>query len=237
MGAAFLWMIDVRWGVACVGFGSVFVLLSILSAWNAKAWRATEAIWLAFAGLELGLLWPRPSALVALLPALVALWMLRARRLVLPRLEGVPSPDGRERAPTEVPAWSPCTVCGSRESEVVAPLFCASIGVMSFRWPGTFRSLCLGHARTAAVLPTLFTACFGWWGIPWGILWTAQVLELNLTVGGALLDSDVLREMREREALEGGIEPPTPMTDAAYGLVFGLVSFVVLAAGRQWLPP
>ncbi len=107
---------------------------------------------------------------------------------------------------------------------------------MSFRWAGTFRSLCLPHARGAAVLPTLLTACFGWWGIPWGLMWTAQVLELNLTVGGACLDSDVLREMREREALEGGIEPPTPLTDATYGLLFGLVNFIVLAVGRQWLP-
>jgi hypothetical protein len=235
VGAAFLSMVDVRWALASGGLGLAFMVVTLASAWNSGAWRLAQGFWLLLSALVALLLWDEGVVVLGSLAALAPLaWMVRNDRAVTNRLHGHEPGSNETPPPSEVPTWTPCVKCGSRESEVVAPLFCASFITASARWPGNFQSLCLRHARTAALAPTLFTLCLGPWGVPWGIVWSAQVAALNLEQGGVLMDSDLLRELRRMEADQGGVEEAALSADATYGLLFGLIVFATLALGRQW---
>ena len=58
-------------------------------------------------------------------------------------------------------------------------------------------------------------------------------MVLNLD-GGVTLDSDALRELRELERETGGLEPETPLTDFAIGLIAGLPAAILVAAFGPW---
>jgi hypothetical protein len=108
--------------------------------------------------------------------------------------------------------------CGSRNADVVAPLYCISAVAFTWRFPGKFRSLCRRHARAAAVPAIVMSAVLGWWGFPWGLLWTPMILFHDLDTGGLPVGSRELADMRTKESLEGGSDLP-----AAVGLLAGLI--------------
>ena len=66
---------------------------------------------------------------------------------------------------------------------VVYP-FCVSILIMSFKRSSGLQFVPAGSSRVAAGLPYLaVSALVGWWGIPWGILWTIQSIVTCLRGG------------------------------------------------------
>lgn len=218
-GSALLWFTHPELAIAAAVFGVVFLLAHLALPLSVWAWRLALAAWgltaAAFAAVLARTGWP---VLGAIVPALGAAWMWRVRTSTVARLEGR-EPEDFVIPASQAPRWGPCVRCGSRESEVVAPIFCMSVVSFTARWPGDFRSLCLKHARVRALGAVLFSAVFGWWGIPWGPIWTADALSLNLSTGGATLESDVIADIRRREREQGGADDPTPVTDFGYGIL------------------
>ena len=62
--------------------------------------------------------------------------------------------------------------------------FCISIVVMTFRRSSDIYFLRPGESAVAKGMPyTLLSLLFGWWGIPWGPIYTVSSLYKNLTGG------------------------------------------------------
>jgi hypothetical protein len=232
MGAAFLFLVDARAGAVAVTLGVGGLGLALVTPWLLSAWQTSFGFWLSLAALSavlLGATWAACWALVLLTPAV---WMAVKHRDLSARLAGL-EPLGRVPK-SEVPKWTPCTWCGSRDAELVAPLYCISLVVVTLRFPGTFEGRCERHARVAALPAAFVSMWLGWWGLPWGPVWTVDVLSRNLQDGGATLGSDLVRELQRREASEGGVEDEALFADFAFGLVFGLVPFAFLSLYGPW---
>jgi hypothetical protein len=102
-----------------------------------------------------------------------------------------------------------------RGGRVVLFQYCVSIGIMTFKRPSRAFYVPVGGSAALAGLPTtLLTLVAGWWGIPWGPIYTIQSLITNLS-GGKDVTADVLssyaRARRaaalEREAVARGADP------------------------------
>ena len=62
--------------------------------------------------------------------------------------------------------------------------YCFSVIVMTFRRNSAIQFIRAGESATAKGLPfTLLSLFFGWWGIPWGFIYTPQVIYKNLKGG------------------------------------------------------
>jgi hypothetical protein len=65
-----------------------------------------------------------------------------------------------------------------------------SLVVMSFKRPSNVCFVGAGQSRVVKGLPfTLISLVFGWWGFPWGIIYTIQSLHTNLSGGKDVTDS------------------------------------------------
>ena len=59
-----------------------------------------------------------------------------------------------------------------------------SVLVLSFRRTSDIHLFQPGESRTGKALPwVLLTLLVGWWGIPWGPIWTVQSIYRNLSGG------------------------------------------------------
>jgi hypothetical protein len=71
-----------------------------------------------------------------------------------------------------------------RGGRVVLFQYCVSIGIMTFKRPSRAFYVPVGGSAALAGLPTtLLTLVAGWWGIPWGPIYTIQSLITNLSGG------------------------------------------------------
>ncbi len=62
--------------------------------------------------------------------------------------------------------------------------YCVSLGIVSFKRSSGVKVILPGGSRFLAGLPyTLISICAGWWGIPWGPIWTLQAIGRNLGGG------------------------------------------------------
>lgn len=67
--------------------------------------------------------------------------------------------------------------------------YCVSLGIVSFKRSSGVKVIPPGGSRFLAGLPyTLFTICAGWWGIPWGPIWTLEAIGRNLRGGTDVTD-------------------------------------------------
>jgi hypothetical protein len=215
-------------GGALVAFAVLSTLVHLALPLHAAAWRAAEVLWALTTIATIAALAPLGLPLLAaLLPAVTLAVMLRWRRHCLARLEGR-EPEGFVKPDSEVPKGDHCEVCGSRHCTVVAPLYVASFFVVSTRMPGTFRTLCDGHAKRAAWPALVVCVTVGWLGFP-GILWAIDAIMLNVSDGGVTLGSDLLRELRRKEAAEGGLDT-SPIFDFVLGSVAGCIAVAVVTA-------
>lgn len=74
--------------------------------------------------------------------------------------------------------------------------FCISIVVMTFRRPTKVYYIRPGESSLKyGILPSLVSFLFGWWGIPWGPIYTIQSFIKNLS-GGTDITSNVLANIR-----------------------------------------
>jgi hypothetical protein len=85
---------------------------------------------------------------------------------------------------------APDTVAGGagqgREAQARFVVFhyCVSLGIVSFKRSSGVKVIPPGGSRILAGLPyTLISICAGWWGIPWGPIWTLQAIGRNLSGG------------------------------------------------------
>lgn len=71
-----------------------------------------------------------------------------------------------------------------RGGRFVVYLYTVSVGVMTFRRSSGVYFLKAGQSGWLRALPwTLLTLAAGWWGIPWGPVYSVQSLYTNLTGG------------------------------------------------------
>jgi hypothetical protein len=62
--------------------------------------------------------------------------------------------------------------------------FCFSVGIMTFKLGTNFYFVRAGESRVVkGIRWSLLTLVAGWWGIPWGPIYTVQSLWVNLRGG------------------------------------------------------
>jgi hypothetical protein len=86
--------------------------------------------------------------------------------------------------------------------------YCVSLIFVTLRRPGCIRFVKPGKDTLVHGLPyTLYTLLLGWWGIPWGLVYTPAVLYTNLR-GGRDVTREVLAFLQEAgPSWPGGTEP------------------------------
>jgi len=82
-----------------------------------------------------------------------------------------------------------------RGAKVVYYQYCVSVILMTFRRPSVIYFLRADENRIAKGLPwTLLTVLAGWWGIPWGPIYSIQSLFTNFR-GGKDVTAEVARQL------------------------------------------
>ena len=76
-------------------------------------------------------------------------------------------------------------------------LWTASVVIVSIKQPTVIHFIKSDErAFTRALRPTLITFLFGWWGVPWGPIYSIESLATNLS-GGKDVTKDVMDSFRE----------------------------------------
>ena len=82
-----------------------------------------------------------------------------------------------------------------RGAKIVCYHYCVSIVVMTFRRSSKAYYIPAGESAVSKGLPwILLTLVLGWWGIPWGPIFSVQSLVVNLK-GGKDLTKDIVAAM------------------------------------------
>jgi len=93
----------------------------------------------------------------------------------------------------------------SRGARFIVYQYAFSVVIMSFRRNSPVTYVKAGENVVVKGLPwTLLTFLVGWWGFPWGLIYTPQVLYKNLQ-GGTDVTPFVLQAVHARPA------PPPPI--------------------------
>jgi hypothetical protein len=86
---------------------------------------------------------------------------------------------------------------------------CVSLVFVTWRRPTDIFLLRPGERGLARSLPyTLLTFLLGWWGLPWGLVYTPRALLTNLSGG-----QDVTEEARALLRISSGTEGPASEQD------------------------
>jgi len=79
-----------------------------------------------------------------------------------------------------------------RGGKFVTYYYCISIVIMTFRRGSDIYFIRAGESAFSKGLPwTLLSLLVGWWGIPWGPIWTIQSLVVNFRGGKDVTDAVV----------------------------------------------
>ena len=71
-----------------------------------------------------------------------------------------------------------------RGGKFVIYYYCISVIIMTFRRGSDIHFIKAGESSISKGLPwTVLTLLLGWWGIPWGPIWTIQSLVINFRGG------------------------------------------------------
>jgi hypothetical protein len=80
--------------------------------------------------------------------------------------------------------------------------YCISVVLMTFKRSSAVYFIRPGHAAlTTRIGLSALSLLLGWWGIPWGPVYTVQVLWNN-AIGGIDLTPEVLRHSVESKAVD-----------------------------------
>ena len=86
-----------------------------------------------------------------------------------------------------------------RGAKFVVYQYCISIVVMTFRRPSAINFVRSGQSAAArGAMYTLISLILGWWGIPWGPIYTTGSIFNNMK-GGTDVTGEVLAAMQRRE--------------------------------------
>ena len=84
----------------------------------------------------------------------------------------------------------------SRGAKFVHFQYCISIGIMTFKRSSDIHFVRAGESAVAkGLLFTLLSLVAGWWGIPWGPIYTIGAVYTNLT-GGKDVTAEVHHALR-----------------------------------------
>lgn len=233
LGAAALGLVNVPAAIGLALCGVVNLALAIGSPWHSLAWRLSLISWPFWVLAGVVVTGLKPTAFIGAVLLLPVMWGLMRHRRVTARLEGR-KPEG-ELPRSEVPRAGQCEWCTSRDTELIAPLYVFSAVYVTARSPGRYASVCERHAVIAALPAIAFSLVVGWWGIPWGPIWTLDALVRNVTEGGVLMSSDLAHELRQKEAQTGSAEDPTVLSELIFGFVFGAAGAAWVAFTGTWL--
>jgi hypothetical protein len=82
--------------------------------------------------------------------------------------------------------------------------YCISVVIMTFKRPSNIYFVRANQSRVVKGLPfVLISLLFGWWGIPWGPIYSVQSLATDLS-GGEDLTRDVLESFMRPEPVNAG---------------------------------
>lgn len=83
----------------------------------------------------------------------------------------------------------------ARGGKFITYQYCISIVIMTFRQSGNILYIAPGESgRLASIVPTLISFFLGWWGIPWGPIYTIGSIVKNLN-GGTDVTHEVMLSM------------------------------------------
>lgn len=128
----------------------------------------------------------------------------------------------------------------NRGGRLVVYTYCISILIMTFKRSSDIRLIKAGHSPAGASWPYILASLLlGWWGIPWGPIYTVESIYRNLC-GGIDVTDDLLREIlpTQKVTQAGATPPPSPVSPAApvrrldlrvAGLMLGAVCAIVAA--------
>jgi len=234
-GAAMAWFESPTRGLILGTVALAMAVSHALMRWFRIAWTIAMFAWTALVVTAAAMVWnDRTLALVAAAAPFFGLVLLQwAHRALMPYLDGE---HLEERTAPEADEQPLCAECTRLAPRAVSPLWCVSFLFMTSVTIGAPKRLCLLHARINAVPASLFSATFGWWGLPWGLVRTPQVLWKNLRSGGEILDSDVARSLYERERTgQAGWFTFIPGVRSKPVAILGLLLFMFIIFGSMWI--
>jgi hypothetical protein len=216
-----------------LAFSALFLVVHAALKWWAWAFRPMRALWFALAVLALGALWRTPivALLVAALPLAVCIELLVLGHRLSDYVRGIPDRDDGGSASTGEFDGLRCRTCGEGAARIIAPVWCMSFVFLSARRLGRPRLVCERHARLRALPAAAVSMIVGWWGIPWGVLWTPVAVWKDLSRGGVEVDRD--------SALESVAEEGPLAIDRRHVLLFALsvgALVLLLVSGRATNP-
>jgi hypothetical protein len=88
-----------------------------------------------------------------------------------------------------------------RGAKLVLYQYCISILVMTFRRASSIYLIPAGESTITKGLPFTFLSLIaGWWGIPWGPIWTIQSLVVNFQ-GGKDVTAEISSRLQPQPAM------------------------------------
>jgi hypothetical protein len=97
-----------------------------------------------------------------------------------------------------------------RGGRLVIYTYCISLLIVTFKRPTDIQLIRAGHNPAAASWPwVIVSLLLGWWGFPWGPIYTIETLYRNLS-GGIDVTQDVLSQIAPRAATPPPSAAPAP---------------------------
>lgn len=93
----------------------------------------------------------------------------------------------------------------SLETEITQFQACISALIISTRNPSRYLIVGHNHIFVIGFVYSLMSLILGWWGIPWGPIYTIQTLWRNLRGGYRSTVGEILEELRTASAAEEGL--------------------------------
>ncbi|HUG12983.1 MAG TPA: hypothetical protein VMM36_18340 [Opitutaceae bacterium] len=118
----------------------------------------------------------------------------------------------------------------NRGGRMVIYTYCVSVVLMTFKRPSDIRLVKAAQSPAAAGWPYILASfLFGWWGIPWGPIYTVQSIYQNLC-GGIDVTDAVLHDMFPTGSASHAPAAATSATPATSGGFNARVAMMMLVA-------
>lgn len=106
----------------------------------------------------------------------------------------------------------------SRGGKFIMYEYCISIVFMTFKRPSAIYFIRPDESKiTPSIGMTLVSFFLGWWGIPWGPIYTIGAIYTNLT-GGNDVTSEVLSHINQYDSTYGNTGYNIPQNNQTYNL-------------------
>jgi len=118
----------------------------------------------------------------------------------------------------------------SRGARFVIYHYCVSILVLTFKRPSSIRFIKPGQSRLLPGIPfSLISFVFGWWGFPWGPIYTMQALVNNI-LGGRDVTGEILASIAPQPADAPAAAAPAAVSEEPGAMKKFAVGALIVAA-------